>query len=111
MNWLLGKDRYNPLIRPAVNRTERVTVKLQVSLAQLISVVKRQIHLPTGRMCVHLFICVHLLMCVRERIPCVKTKSKTQKERHWKRMMEKTEQDPQSFEKAVNYKPASAERP
>eukprot|EP00064_Thunnus_orientalis_P003909 superscaffoldBa00000339_g3920 len=38
MNWLLGKDRYNPLIRPAVNRTERVTVKLQVSLAQLISV-------------------------------------------------------------------------
>lgn len=39
MNWLLGKDRYNPLIRPAVNRTERVTVKLQVSLAQLISVV------------------------------------------------------------------------
>lgn len=44
MNWLLGKDRYNPLIRPAVNRTERVTVKLQVSLAQLISVVRQQIH-------------------------------------------------------------------
>uniref|UniRef100_A0A3Q3KRH7 Cholinergic receptor, nicotinic, beta 4 (neuronal) n=1 Tax=Mastacembelus armatus TaxID=205130 RepID=A0A3Q3KRH7_9TELE len=42
MNWLLGKDRYNPLIRPAVNRTERVTVKLQVSLAQLISVVRHQ---------------------------------------------------------------------
>uniref|UniRef100_A0A3Q0SCN5 Cholinergic receptor nicotinic beta 4 subunit n=1 Tax=Amphilophus citrinellus TaxID=61819 RepID=A0A3Q0SCN5_AMPCI len=40
MNWLLGKDRYNPLIRPAVNRTERVTVKLQVSLAQLISVAR-----------------------------------------------------------------------
>uniref|UniRef100_A0A8D3A6Y4 Cholinergic receptor nicotinic beta 4 subunit n=1 Tax=Scophthalmus maximus TaxID=52904 RepID=A0A8D3A6Y4_SCOMX len=38
MNWLLGKERYNLLIRPAVNRTERVTVKLQVSLAQLISV-------------------------------------------------------------------------
>lgn len=42
MNWLLGKDRYNPLIRPAVNRTERVTVKLQVSLAQLISVNERE---------------------------------------------------------------------
>lgn len=45
MNWLLGKDRYNPLIRPAVNRTERVTVKLQVSLAQLISVVRHRIFL------------------------------------------------------------------
>uniref|UniRef100_A0A8C5HH34 Uncharacterized protein n=1 Tax=Gouania willdenowi TaxID=441366 RepID=A0A8C5HH34_GOUWI len=44
MNCLLGKDRYNPLIRPAINRTERVTVKLLVSLAQLISVV-RKIHL------------------------------------------------------------------
>ncbi|XP_028257154.1 neuronal acetylcholine receptor subunit beta-4 [Parambassis ranga] len=42
MNWLLGQDRYNPLIRPAVNRTERVTVKLQVSLAQLISVNERE---------------------------------------------------------------------
>ncbi|KAG8001400.1 Neuronal acetylcholine receptor subunit alpha-3 [Nibea albiflora] len=38
MNSLLGEKRYNPLIRPAINRTERVTVKLQVSLAQLISV-------------------------------------------------------------------------
>ncbi|XP_034733323.1 neuronal acetylcholine receptor subunit beta-4 [Etheostoma cragini] len=42
MNWLLRKDRYNLLIRPAVNRTERVTVKLQVSLAQLISVNERE---------------------------------------------------------------------
>lgn len=41
MNMLLGKDRYNPLIRPAINRTERVEVKLQVSLAQLISVVRK----------------------------------------------------------------------
>ncbi|XP_037553487.1 neuronal acetylcholine receptor subunit beta-4 [Nematolebias whitei] len=42
MNWLLEKNRYNPLIRPAVNRTERVTVKIQVSLAQLISVNERE---------------------------------------------------------------------
>ncbi|XP_053279447.1 neuronal acetylcholine receptor subunit beta-4 [Pleuronectes platessa] len=42
MNWLLGEDRYNPLIRPALNRAERVTVKLQVSLAQLISVNERE---------------------------------------------------------------------
>lgn len=48
MNYLLGTQRYNPLIRPAVNRTERVTVKLQVSLAQLISVVRGpKILLPT----------------------------------------------------------------
>uniref|UniRef100_A0A3P9LJ47 Cholinergic receptor, nicotinic, beta 4 (neuronal) n=1 Tax=Oryzias latipes TaxID=8090 RepID=A0A3P9LJ47_ORYLA len=42
MNMLLGKHRYNPLIRPAINRTERVEVKLQVSLAQLISVNERE---------------------------------------------------------------------
>ncbi|KAG7473437.1 hypothetical protein MATL_G00095910 [Megalops atlanticus] len=42
MNWLLGDDRYNKWIRPAINRTERVTIKLLVSLAQLISVNERE---------------------------------------------------------------------
>ncbi|MBN3308932.1 ACHB4 protein, partial [Amia calva] len=42
MNCLLAKDRYNKMIRPATNITERVTIKLQVSLAQLISVNERE---------------------------------------------------------------------
>lgn len=75
MNWLLGKDRYNPLIRPAVNRTERVTVKLQVSLAQLISVVRHQILLSTTRMCVHLLMCV----CARVRLSVGATKRRDRK--------------------------------
>jgi len=65
MNSLLGKDRYNPLIRPAVNRTERVTVKLQVSLAQLISVVRQQI--PNSWKYVHICLCF-LIFFVRASI-------------------------------------------
>ncbi|XP_048829214.1 neuronal acetylcholine receptor subunit beta-4-like [Brienomyrus brachyistius] len=42
MEQLLHEDRYNKLIRPAINRTERVTIKLLVSLAQLISVNERE---------------------------------------------------------------------
>lgn len=79
MNYLLGKNRYNPLIRPAVNRTERVTVKLQVSLAQLISVVRHQIPLLTMGMCVYLFMCVYMYVC--ERICAGETKKETGKER------------------------------
>uniref|UniRef100_A0A8C9LDG2 Neurotransmitter-gated ion-channel ligand-binding domain-containing protein n=1 Tax=Pavo cristatus TaxID=9049 RepID=A0A8C9LDG2_PAVCR len=39
MNHLLSPDRYNKLIRPAVNSSQLVSIELQVSLAQLISVV------------------------------------------------------------------------
>ncbi|KAF3838481.1 hypothetical protein F7725_010249 [Dissostichus mawsoni] len=36
---LLSADRYNKLIRPAVNNSQQVTIYIQVSLAQLINVV------------------------------------------------------------------------
>ncbi len=75
MNWLLGKDRYNPLIRPAVNRTERVTVKLQVSLAQLISVVRHQTVVSTVKMCIYLCMLCWIRMCARD------TKKETEKGR------------------------------
>uniref|UniRef100_A0A8C9V2K3 Cholinergic receptor nicotinic beta 2 subunit n=1 Tax=Scleropages formosus TaxID=113540 RepID=A0A8C9V2K3_SCLFO len=39
---LLNPSRYNKLIRPALNRSELVTVQLMVSLAQLISVHERE---------------------------------------------------------------------
>lgn len=39
MNHLLSPARYNKLIRPAVNSSQLVSIELQVSLAQLISVV------------------------------------------------------------------------
>ncbi|KAL2098209.1 hypothetical protein ACEWY4_007416 [Coilia grayii] len=39
VDYLLGPERYNKLIRPAVNKTEQVTIGIKVSLAQLISVV------------------------------------------------------------------------
>uniref|UniRef100_A0A673YIH3 Neuronal acetylcholine receptor subunit beta-4-like n=1 Tax=Salmo trutta TaxID=8032 RepID=A0A673YIH3_SALTR len=42
LKWLLSRERYNKLIRPASNRFEPVTIKLQVSLAQLISVHDRE---------------------------------------------------------------------
>ncbi|KAM4747684.1 neuronal acetylcholine receptor subunit beta-4 [Rhinophrynus dorsalis] len=42
MSTLLRKDRYNKLIRPAYNNTQLVSIQLQLSLAQLISVNERE---------------------------------------------------------------------
>ncbi|MFT7807421.1 neuronal acetylcholine receptor subunit beta-2-like [Arapaima gigas] len=42
VNYLLGPERYNKLIRPAVNKSQQVTVAIQVSLSQLISVNERE---------------------------------------------------------------------
>uniref|UniRef100_A0A8C5D9A1 Neuronal acetylcholine receptor subunit beta-2-like n=1 Tax=Gouania willdenowi TaxID=441366 RepID=A0A8C5D9A1_GOUWI len=42
VNYLLGPERYNKLIRPAVNKSQQVTISLQVSLSQLISVNERE---------------------------------------------------------------------
>uniref|UniRef100_A0A3P8W1W3 Cholinergic receptor, nicotinic, beta 5b n=1 Tax=Cynoglossus semilaevis TaxID=244447 RepID=A0A3P8W1W3_CYNSE len=39
---LLSPDRYNKLIRPAVNNSQQVTIYIQVSLAQLINVNERE---------------------------------------------------------------------
>ncbi|XP_020387477.2 neuronal acetylcholine receptor subunit beta-4-like [Rhincodon typus] len=42
MNYLLDPERYNKLIRPAVNNSELVSIVFQVSLAQLINVNERE---------------------------------------------------------------------
>ncbi|XP_069812421.1 neuronal acetylcholine receptor subunit beta-4 isoform X1 [Dendropsophus ebraccatus] len=42
MDTLLKRDRYNKLIRPAYNNTQLVSIQLQLSLAQLISVNERE---------------------------------------------------------------------
>ncbi|XP_029016613.1 neuronal acetylcholine receptor subunit beta-2 [Betta splendens] len=42
VNYLLGPQRYNKLIRPAVNKSQQVTISFQVSLSQLISVNERE---------------------------------------------------------------------
>lgn len=39
VDFLLSSDRYNKLIRPAINKSQQVTIGIKVSLAQLISVV------------------------------------------------------------------------
>lgn len=41
VNYLLSPERYNKLIRPAVNKSQQVAISIQVSLSQLISVVRR----------------------------------------------------------------------
>lgn len=40
VNYLLSPERYNKLIRPAVNKSQQVAISIQVSLSQLISVVR-----------------------------------------------------------------------
>lgn len=52
VNYLLGPERYNKLIRPAVNKSQQVTISIQVSLSQLISVVSIQKH--TFYTCTHI---------------------------------------------------------
>nr|XP_046193665.1 neuronal acetylcholine receptor subunit beta-2-like [Oncorhynchus gorbuscha] len=42
VNYLLSPERYNKLIRPAVNKSQQVTISIQVSLSQLISVNERE---------------------------------------------------------------------
>ncbi|XP_077427611.1 neuronal acetylcholine receptor subunit beta-2 isoform X1 [Vanacampus margaritifer] len=42
VNFLLGPERYNKLIRPAVNKSQQVTISIRVSLSQLISVNERE---------------------------------------------------------------------
>ncbi|CAL8327779.1 neuronal acetylcholine receptor subunit beta-2 [Gadus morhua] len=42
VNRLLSPDRYNKLIRPAVNKSQQVTIYIRASLAQLISVNERE---------------------------------------------------------------------
>ena len=52
-NYLLGPERYNKLIRPAVNKSQQVTISIQVSLSQLISVVSIFIYKK------HIFVQMH----------------------------------------------------
>lgn len=47
MSHLLSPERYNKLIRPAVNNSQQVTIYIQVSLAQLINVVRPHTHTHT----------------------------------------------------------------
>ncbi|KAG7267673.1 hypothetical protein CRUP_024465 [Coryphaenoides rupestris] len=42
INYLLAPERYNKMIRPALNKSEQVTISMQVSLSQLISVNERE---------------------------------------------------------------------
>lgn len=46
VNHLLSPERYNKLIRPAINTSQQVTIYIQVSLAQLINVVRKHTNKP-----------------------------------------------------------------
>lgn len=48
VNNLLGPERYNKLIRPAVNKSQQVTIAIQVCLSQLISVVSAPTHMAAA---------------------------------------------------------------
>lgn len=49
VNYLLSPERYNKLIRPAVNKSQQVAISIQVSLSQLISVVRIPLTHVRGR--------------------------------------------------------------
>lgn len=75
VDFLLSSDRYNKLIRPAINKSQQVTIGIKVSLAQLISVVGASLsHTHTHylgyklyRNTKHTFLILFLITAERER--------------------------------------------
>lgn len=64
---LLAPERYNKLIRPAVNNSQQVTIYIQVSLAQLINVVRTHTWTHThGHIVIHQTNLLHVCFRMRE---------------------------------------------
>lgn len=64
VDFLLGPERYNKLIRPAVNKSQQVTIGIKVSLAQLISVVSVTHTVQyTHTVCASLLFCSSVSSC------------------------------------------------